>query len=471
MKSTVETLSPTRVRLAVEVPFDELKPSLDKAYRSIARQVRVPGFRPGKVPAAIIDQRVGRGAVLEEAVNDAVPRAYAEAVRSNALRALGQPDIEVTSVDPAEGITFTAEVDIRPEVSLPQLAGLSVTVDDAEVSEQELAERVDVLREKFAMLRSADRPVHTGDYVTLDFAATAGGEEVESRTGLSYEVGTGSLIDGLDEALLDAEVGEEHTFSTELAGGEHAGETAEVVVTVRSVKEKELPELDDDFAQTASEFDTLDELRTDILGKLERFKKVEQGMQARDRVLDALVEGTEVPLPESVVESEQSWRRDSLDQQLSSAGLSLEQYLSSQEQGEDEFAAELRSSAEKAVKTQLVLDALAEAEQVGVSDQELSEHLMMQAQRYGVPPEQFLQRMSESGNLPSLVAEVRRNKALATAMEAATVTDASGRPVDVAALRRGEAEEDAGSAQDAGETPGAAGSSVAGSSSEEPAQA
>ena len=449
MKSTVETLSPTRVRLAVEVPFDELKPSMDKAYKSIAKQVRVPGFRPGKVPAAIIDQRVGRGAVLEEAVNDAVPKAYAEAVRSNAVRALGQPAIELTRADAEAGLAFTAEVDVRPDVALPELASLAVTVDDAEVTDDEVADRVGVLREKYAMLRTAERPVQTGDYVTIDLAATVDEEEIESRTGLSYEVGSGHLVEGLDAALVGLEVGDEAEFETELAG-ERAGQTAEVSVTVRSVKEKELPELDDDFAQSASEFDTLAELQTDMRDKLQRYKKVEQGIQARDNLLEALLESTEVPLPESVVESERSWRRESLDQQLSAAGLSLEQYLSSQQQDEGEFDAGLRAAAEKAVKTQLVLDALADAEQVGVSDQELSEHVIVQAQRFGVSPEVFIQRMSESGGLASLVAEVRRNKALATALEAATVTDASGRPVDIAALRRGETGGDDGqsSAQD-----------------------
>jgi trigger factor len=455
VKSTVETLSPTRVRLAVEVPFDELKPSLDKAYKAIAKQVRVPGFRPGKVPAAIIDQRVGRGAVLEEAVQDAVPRAYAEAVRSNEVRALGQPAIAMTKVDAAEGIAFTAEVDVRPDVQLPELAGLAVTVDDVEVTEEEVGERVNVLRDKFSMLKTAERAVQTGDYVTIDLSASVEDEEIESRTGLSYEVGSEQLIVGLDEALVGLAVGEERTFSTDLVGGDHAGKSAAVQVTVRSVKEKELPELDDDFAQTASEFDTLDELRTDIQGKIERLKKVEQGIQARDNLLAALLEGTEVPLPESVVESERSWRRESLEQQLSAAGLSLEVYLSTQEEGEEAFNAGLLAAAQKAVKTQLVLDALADSEQVGVSDQELTDHVMVQAERFGVSPEAYVQRMSESGNFPSLVAEVRRNKALAAAMEAATVTDTSGRPVDIAALRRGEtgseASDDVHTGQDTGD--------------------
>jgi len=440
VKSTVETLSPTRVRLAVEVPFDELKPSLDKAYKSIAKQVKIPGFRPGRVPAAVIDQRIGRAAVLDEAVNDAVPRAYTEAIRSNDVRALGNPDIELTQVDPSTGIAFTAEVDVRPEMRLPELASLAVTVDTIEVTEEELDERVGVLREKFAMLKSVERPVADGDYVSVDLRAEVEGEEVESRTGLSYEVGSGTVIPGLDEALVGLEVGEEKTFDADLTGGEHQGKTAVVLAVVRSIKEKELPDLDDDFAQTASEFDTLAELRDDVRRKLEQRKQADQGIQARDHVLSALLEATEVPLPESVVSAEQKWRRTTLEQQLAQAGLSLDQYLSAQEQDTEQFDAELRTTAEQAVKTQLVLDALAESEHLGVAEAELVEHVMANAQRYGLTPEDYVQRMSEAGNLPAMVAEVRRDKALLAALEAATVTDTAGNPVDLAEqLRRGDA--------------------------------
>lgn len=448
MKSIVETLSPTRVRLAVEVPFDELKPSLDKAYKAIAKQIRVPGFRPGKAPAAVIDQRVGRQAVLQEAAQDAVPRAYAEAIRSNEVRTLGQPDIELTKVDTGEGISFTAEVDVRPPVVLPAYDSLSVTVDDATVSDEQVENRVSVLREKFALLKSVDRPAANGDYVAIDLTAEVDGEEIENRTGLSYQVGSGHLIEGLDEALTGLVVEEQRTFDTELVGGEQAGKTASVTVIVRSVKEKELPELDDEFAQSASEFETLDELRADVRTKIESLKKVEQTLHAREKVLAALLAATEVPLPESVVSSEQDFQRSSMDQRLGSAGLTLAEYLEGEQQSSEDFDADLRSTAERSVKTQLVLDALADAEQVSVSEEELTRHVMMQAERYGIPPERFAQQMSELGSLPTLVAEIRRNKALDIVLAAATVNDESGNLIETSAPRR----DQTGASAPAGET-------------------
>jgi trigger factor len=438
VKSTVETLGPTRVRLAVEVPFDELASSLDKAYKSIARQVRVPGFRPGKAPARIIDQRVGRAVVLDEAVQDAIPRAYAEAVRDNAVRTVGQPEIELTRLDDGESLAFTAEVDIRPDVVLPDLDAISVSVDDVAVADADVDERLEALRERFGVLRGVDRPVTQGDYVSIDLHATVDGEELPggSTTGMSYEVGGGDLMPGLDEALAGASAGEEKTFQTELVSGEHAGSSADVTVTVRSVKEKELPALDDEFAQTASEFDTLDELRADLRSRLEQVKAVEQGVQARDRLLEALLAATAVPLPESAVQSEVEWRQHDIGHQLENAGISVEDYLQMEDRSQEAFDAEIRSSSETAVKTQLVLDAIAEREQPGVSEADLTQHVMSQATRLGVSPQAYADRMAEAGNLPALVAEVRRNKALAYVLEHATVTDASGRPVDLSALRR-----------------------------------
>jgi trigger factor len=438
VKSTVETISPTRVRLAVEVPFDELTSSLDRAYKSIARQVRVPGFRPGKAPARIIDQRVGRAVVLDEAVQEAIPKAYAEAVRDNAVRAVGQPEIELTRLDDGDSLAFTAEVDVRPEVTVPDLSAISVTVDDVVVAEDEVDQQVDALRERFAVLTGADRPAAPGDYVAIDLAATVDGEEVPggTTTGLSYEVGSGDLLDGLDEALTGMSAGETKQFQTTLAAGEFAGRTADVAVTVRSVKVKELPEVDDEFAQTASEFDTLAELRADLAERLTRVKAVEQGAQARDKVLDELLAATDIPLPESAVRSEREWREHEIGHQLEGAGIGLDDFLATEDRSRADFDAEIQRNAETAVRTQLVLDAIAEREQIGVSDAELTEHLVMQSRRFGVSPQEFASRMSEAGTLASLVSDVRRNKAVAYVLEQATVTDASGRPVDLAALRR-----------------------------------
>jgi trigger factor len=261
VKTDVEELSPTRVKLTIEVPFEELKPSLDKAYREVAKQVRIPGFRPGRVPPQVIDARIGRSHVLEQAVNDAVPELYNKAVAEHEVVPIGQPDLEVTRLDDGKELEITAEVDVRPSFELPELEQLSVTVDNAEVDPDQVEEYLRSLRERFASLRTVDRPVQTGDFVSIDLAATIDGKAVEDAqaSGVSYEVGTESMLDGLDEALAGMSAGESATFAAELAGGNQAGESADVLVTVSSVKVKDLPELDDEFAQSASEFDTVGE--------------------------------------------------------------------------------------------------------------------------------------------------------------------------------------------------------------------
>ena len=452
MKCTVETLSPTRVRLAVEVPFDELKPSFDAAYKRIGAQVKVPGFRPGKVPGRILEQRIGRPAILDEVVNDAIPKAYDDAIRDNAVRVLGRPEIEVTKIEDGDVVTFTAEVDVRPDLELPEMDTLVVTVDDISVSDEDIHEQVSALRERFATLTGIDRPAENGDYVSIDLEATVDGEPVEdgSATGLSHEVGSGQLIDGLDEALVGLSTGESRTFQTELPAGPAAGRTADVVVTVRSVKVKELPELDDEFAQLASEFDTFDELRADARTRIERVKSVGQGVQASDHLVEALIAAVDVPLPDAVVTGEVDWRQHNITHQLEETGVTLSAYLEAEGQSEEDFKAELRANAEKAVATQLLLDAYADQEQLGVSEEDLTQQIVTQARRYGVTPEQFAQQLSQNGQLPALMSDVRRNKALALLLDAATITDESGRPVTIAALRSQPAGSAAGGSEDTG---------------------
>jgi trigger factor len=436
VKSTVETLGPTRVRLAVEVPFDELKPSFDAAYKKIGAQIRIPGFRPGKAPARVIDQRVGRAAVLEEAVNTALPKAYGDAVRESGVRALGQPEIEVTSLDDGQQLAFTAEVDVRPEITLPTLDGLPVTVDAVEISEDEVTAQLDSLRERFATLTGVDRPVQTEDFVSIDLSATIDGEEVEggSATNLSYEVGSGDLIDGLDAALVGLTASDTANFDTVLASGDHAGRAAAVRVTVNSVKERELPAVDDEFASLASEFDTVDELRSNLRSRLTRVKAIGQGAQARDRVVEALVAAVDFPLPESAIEAEVGYREHEVVHSLGHDDAVFEEFLSRQGQTKEEFTANLRDSAQKSVKAQFLLDAIADAEQVDVSEGELTEYLVRQAARYEMPPQQFANQLVEGGNLPALMADVRRNKTLATVLSTAKVTDSAGQPVDLTAL-------------------------------------
>jgi trigger factor len=437
VKSAVETLTPTRVRLTVEVPFDELAPSLTSAYRKIAGQVRVQGFRPGKVPPRILDQRVGRGVVLEEAVSDAVPRFYGEAIRENDVAVLGQPEVEVTEFADGGQLVFTAEVDVRPEFALPDYDGLPVTVDDAEVSEADVDEQVAGLADRFAMLTAAERPAQPGDFVSIDIAATVDGQEVPgaSTTGLSYEVGAGSLLPGLDEALPGMAEGEDRTFSTDLVAGEYAGRTADIRVTVRSVKVKALPALDDDFAQTASEFDTLDELRSDIRTRLSRVRRLQQGAQARDRVLEALLERVDVPLPEKVVDAEVEWRRTSMREQLEEAGLTSAEYLESAGRTADEVEAELQDGSRQAVAAQFLLDAVAAKEALQVTEAELTDAVVRRAQRAGTAPGEYAKELMQGGRLAALTSDLVRAKALGVVLERAVVTDATGRPVDLEALR------------------------------------
>jgi trigger factor len=435
VKSALETVGPTRVKLTVEVPFDELRPSLDAAYKKIASQVQIPGFRRGKVPARLIDQRFGRGAVLEEAVNEALPRFYGDAVRENDVAIVGQPEVEVTELNDGEQLTFTAEVDVVPTFEVPDYQGLEVAVDDVEVTDADVDAALESLRERFGTLTGVDRPAQEGDFLSIDLVATVGDEEVDSVSGMSYQVGSTNMLDGLDEAVRGASAGEQRTFTTELAGGEHAGETADVTVTVSSVKERELPALDDDFAQTASEFDTVEELRADARARVERQKALEQGVQARDRALEALLARVEVPLPETLVKAEVDGRMHNLAHQLEAAGLSKEQYLQGEERTEEDFDAEVDQRARESIKAQFVLDRIASEQQLQPTEAEVTEHLVRSAQRYGMAPQDFVNQVVQGGQVQSLIAEVVRGKALAAVLEAATVTDASGRPVDLEALR------------------------------------
>ncbi|GAA4082122.1 trigger factor [Actinomadura miaoliensis] len=438
MKTDVEELTPTRVKLTVEVPFDELKPNLDKAYKEISRQVRIKGFRPGKVPAPLIDKYVGRGAVLQEAVNDALPQLYGRAVEETEIFVLGQPDVEVTELDDGKQFAFTAEVDIRPKFEVPDYDGLEVVVDDAVVTDERVEETIGNLRERFASLTTVDRAVEEGDFAVVDLVAKIDDETVEdaSTTGLSYEVGSGSSVEGLDDALTGLKAGESATFTASLTGGERAGEEAEITATVQSVKVKNLPELDDEFAQLASEFDTLEELRADVRTRLERQLRMQQLSQARDRALEALLEKIDIPLPEKVVEEEISRRNQQLEQQLQMAGMTKADYLEGEEKSEEDFDAEIAEAARQAVKGGFVLDQLAVQEELGVENEELSEYVVTQAMQMGVAPQQLAQYLTENNQLPAIVSEVLRSKALNLVVEHVTIKDESGNQLDVEAIQR-----------------------------------
>ena len=416
MKSAVETISPTRVKLSVEVPFAELKPMLDDAYRTIGAQVQIPGFRKGKVPSRIIDQRVGRGAVVQEAVNEALPRFFAEAAEEQNVRAIGQPEVDVTAVPLEDGqdFTFTVETDVRPEVELPDLEGIAVEVDVVEATEDDITERLTALQERFGALVGVERAVEDGDFVSIDLSATIGGEEIDAVTGVSYEVGSGNMLPGMDEALIGMSAGESKDFTAPLAGGDREGEDAECTVTVQAVKVRELPALDDEFAQLASEFDTLEELRADVTRQAEQSKKYEQGIQARDKVLEHLLETVDVPVPDGIVEAE------------------VHQHLEGENRlDDDEHRAEVQESTRRALKAQFLLDAIAEKLEVRVEQPELIEYLVMSAQQYGMDPNTFAQTIDQQGQIPSIVQEVARRKGLAAVLDQAVVTDTAGTVIDL----------------------------------------
>lgn len=437
MKSTVETLGPTRVRLAIEVPFAELEPSLRKAYREIAQQVAIPGFRKGKVPAAVIDQRVGRGAVLNEAVQDTIPTQILAAIREHEVKSLGRPDVEITEFADGQPLRFTAEVDVAPHLTLPDLTSIEVTVDEVKVGDEEIDEQVSGLRERFATLKGVERSAQIGDYVQVDLAATVDGAEVPggTATNISHEVGSRQLLPGLDDALVGMSAGDSTMFTTQLVGGDLAGREANVAVTVRTVKDKQLPPIDDDFAQLASEFDTLAELRADLTERLSRVKRLEQLYTARDKALAELVERAAVPAPEGVVREEVEHRKQAMSDELARIGASMEDYLAAEQKDEEQIDAELREAAEQGVKIQLVLDTLADAEEIKVTDDEYGHEVVHRAQRVGMAPQAYYDQLVRSGMAAAVYGDVRRGKALAMVLERVTITDSAGNPVNAADLR------------------------------------
>ncbi|QOR71993.1 trigger factor [Ruania alkalisoli] len=432
MKSAVENLEPTRAKLTVEVPLAELQPSVDHAYSHIASQVNIPGFRRGKVPPRIIDQRVGKGAVMEHAINEALPGLYRQAVTESELKPLGQPEIEVTAVpgltDEADDLIFTAELDVRPEIELPDLESLTITVESTEVTDEDIEERLTSLREQHATLAGVDRAAQDGDFVTIDLKATIGDDEIDSVSGVSYQIGSGNMLDGMDEALTGLSADETTTFTAPLAGGDRAGQDAQITVTPTAIKVQELPEVDDEFAQTASEFDTVEELRENLRTQVAEAKENNRAVTARDQLLEQLVEATDFPLPAKVIEAE------------------VHQHLENENRLEDdEHRAEVTEETTSVLKRQLLLDTLAEKVSVSVGQNELLEFLLRTAQQYQQDPSEFIRQADENGQIPLFVAELTRNKSLAVALRQVKVVDSAGDEVDLSAYI-GSDEEDAAAA-------------------------
>ncbi len=445
MKSSVEQLSPTRVRISVEVPFAELEPDFQQAYKELAKQVRVPGFRPGKAPAKLLEARFGRAAIIEEVINAALPSRYGQAVADTEVHPLGQPDIDVTKKEYGQDLAFTAEVDVRPEIALPDLQALTVSVDSIEVTDDDVEAELQSLRARFGSLSEVARPVALQDVVTIDLSATADGEDLPGARaeGMSHEVGSGRLIAGLDDALVGLSIDESRVFTAQLATGEHAGQDAEVTVTVRSIKERELPEADDDFAQLASEFDTIAELRDSLRERVSMIKRARQAEQIQSATLDALLDQVEVPLPEAIVQAQYDGAVHNALHGLDHDEARLAEVLTARGSSREEFEAETRTAAEKDVKRQLLLDALADDLDIQVGQDDLTERLLMTSRQYGIEPQQLFSYLQENNQLPAMFADVRRGLTVAAVVEAATVTDADGNTIDTSEFfgRRGESAE------------------------------
>ena len=418
MKSDVEKLSPTRVKLSIDVPFNELKPHIDGAYQTLAQKISIPGFRKGKVPAAMIDQRVGRGAVLDEAINAALPTFYSQAAKDNDVLVIGRPNVEITELKDNEKLTFTVEVDIRPEIKLPNFSQIKIEVDDVKVSDADIDEQIKDLSTRFGTLTTVEKVVAKGDFVSIDLVATKDGKDLDGGTAndLSYEVGSASMIDGLDEALIGLSVGDEKSFETALVGMP-AGELGTVKVSLKAVKQRDLPEIDDAFAKLSSEFETLAELKADLATRLTRLKQMQQGAQARDLLLEKLLSSVDIPLPDEII-------KDEVNDHLEKEG----------KLDDDKHRAEVNDEVKKTITREFLLDSIVKAESVAVNESELTEYLVRAAARYGMSPDQFIKEVSQAGQVSTMVAEVARAKALAQVLGRVEVVDKSGNKVDLEAL-------------------------------------
>jgi len=419
VKTTVERLTPTRVKLSIEVTPEEFKPSLDHAYEHIAETVNIPGFRKGKIPAAILDQRVGRPAILAHAINDGLDSIYRSAIEAEKLRPLGQPSADVKEAPDektfAGNLVVEIEVEVRPEIKLPEYKGMKVTVDVIKVGEIEVDAEIDRLRSRFGTLTTVDRPAQKGDFTSIDLVASVDGKQIDQAQSISYEIGSDSLLDGIDDALDTLTAGETTTFKSKLVGGDRAGQEAEITVTLNAVKERELPALDDAWAQMASEFDTVKDLKASIGDQIRKSKSYTQGLQARELLTEELLKLVDVPVSEELINAD-------VERHLEGEGRQLD----------DAHRAEVVIESTKSFQVQMLLDAIAEAEQVRVNENELLQYLMQASQSYGMDPNEFVKTVDEQGQIPSFVAEVARRKALSVVLENAKVSDSSGKSVDLA---------------------------------------
>jgi trigger factor len=420
LKTTVEKLNPTRVKLTIEVDQATFKPALDAAYKTISSQVNIPGFRKGNVPAQILDQRVGKDSILAQAINDGMDSFYREAIQSEKLRPLSTPQAEVKSApsasEPDKALIIELEVEVRPEFKLPEYKGMQIKVDSVRVAKMDIETELDALRARFGTLIEVDRPAKMGDFTTIDLAAQIEGKQIDNVKDISYEIGSGQLLDGIDEALDTLTAGETTTFRSKLVGGDEAGKEAEVTLTLTAVQERELPKADDDFAQLASEFDTIAELKADIESGIQKSMVQKQILQARDLIVDELLLKAKIPLSQETISRE------------------VENHLAGEGREKDEVhRKEVTEETKKNYQVQILLDAIAEAEEVKVEDQELIEYLAFASRNYNMEPNDFIKQVANAGQVPSFVEELSRRKAVDVLVALAEISDSKGAKVSVTA--------------------------------------
>jgi trigger factor len=437
MKATVEPLEGNKVKLSVEVEEPEFDKAVDAALRKVAREVRIPGFRPGKAPRKLIEARMGREGVRQEALREALPEYYAEALRQTEVDAIAPPEIDITSGQDEGPLAFDAVVEVRPQVNLVGYQGLQVTVPSPTITDEELQKQIDRLRTPFGELKEVDRPIQDGDHVTIDLKGEREGEPVPglSAEDYLYEVGSESLVPGADDQLRGASKGSELEFDSPFGEVDGEEQSVKITLTVKDVKEMILPEVTDEWAGEASEFETVAELEADLRKRMGMVKKVQANMAVRDEAVKALAELVEDDVPEPLVNSEMERRLHDLAHRLEAQGATIQQYLEATGQGQNQLVDDLRATATDAVKADLALRALAEAESLEVSDDDLELELAQLADRMQQPAGAVRAQLEAADQMPAVRSDIRKAKALEWLMEHVEIVDEEGKAIDRADLQ------------------------------------
>lgn len=431
MKTSLEQLEPTKVKLTVEVEPARVQRAFDQAARHLSQDIQLPGFRKGKVPRRLLESKIGKGAIAQHAMEDFLGEFYAEAVQTEDVRPVAPPELDLQHFDEEDGCAFEATIQVRPEIELPDHEGISVTFPDHEVTDADVEEQLEQMRERFAEVEEVDRAARRGDYVTIDLTVRKEGEVIEDATAedAMYEVGSGGVTPKLDEELPGSVAGQTLTYVDELPEDypEYGGQKVEFTVEIKDVRAKELPPLDDDFAMTASEFDTIDELREDIRRNLRQRRMGEARQTLRSQILEAYLALVDVPLPEAMVEDEAESRLQQIRDQAEQYGLSFEELVEMQGGDPEELTANIHEQSAESVKARLVLEALAEQLDIEAEVPDLEQEIMRHAYQRNVDPSELARAIDEQGSMGVLAGDVIRRKTLDLLVEAAEVEGAPSR--------------------------------------------